>query len=70
MFVILTMNFSRKNGGNVILAVFYYLNSWILNLKIRLKQCSYEYFIDIGGIGFKSGRQSRAGKTQPFYLHH
>ena len=40
--------------------------SWILNFTLDFKQCSYQYFGDIGGIGFKSGRQSRAAKIQPF----
>jgi len=53
----------------MILTVFYYLV--FLDIEFyNLVQCFYWYFGDIGGIGFKSGRQPRAAKIQPFiYLH-
>jgi len=44
-----------------------FLGYWILN---QVQQRFDWYFGDIGGIGFKSGHQSRAAKIQPFvYLH-
>ena len=70
VFVILTMN-EKKTGEMRSWPVFTTWISWTLNFIIRFKQCCFLYFGDNGGIGFKSGRQPRAAKIQPFdYLHY
>ena len=53
----------------MVLTVFHYLI--FLDIEFYKVQQRFDwYFGYIGGIGFKSGRQSRAAKIQPFvYMH-
>ena len=56
----------------MIFTVFYYLiflDIEFYNEEFYNEQSFYQYFGDIGGIRFNSGRQSRAAKIQPFFVY-